>query len=1237
MSIFMQINSREQIFALDAGVDRTQPRSGWVLAGIVTALLLLVSGSAFAAAPVPEVLPVWTDGASSVSFPLTASDPDGDPLSFALLTSTTSGGHGWVELSGSQVIYHLTNLSYTGVDSVALEVDDGTSSVYWTQPVWVTPTASVDQSQTDLNASAGGTNNWQSFTPAITGELTRLGLQVSSPLDGASSPATLEIRFGEGNSGLLIHTQQIELQPLGMVFQDFWLDSPVHLVAGGQYTYVLSVPSVEVGFVFLNTADPYAGGISGHNAGTDLLFKTYMVPNQRPEARADLWWATGSNVNVPLFGNDPDGDSLTYRIQTSPDHGDAAVVAGSMGPELHYQPDPGFVGDDLLEFVVHDGLARSFSAEIVIRYDPVEIPGPESDQENNTSMNPITGPVGDTGEIRQTFTAGIGGRLDLLEVVLASPDQPGNASATLKIYEGADPATAVLLHSQTETLWSFAGPQSVFHAYLIGGTDFGTQFFFLEEHDLRLVAGRQYTFSLQTTAGSHPFVIYGDTDDYAAGALYAPYASSATADLFFSTYVMPLPAIDLMPLNGRSLANWETFPVFSTAPTVDRDYNGSGSYDVRDFANESKLLVDLLEARRRLEWLEAELYSTTLTELQNSSEELTGDWYGAVGPLYNWGEFIFGSGAPINTFTDQVNWPGPFSSYGGDINQYYDELTDRLDLLSSWIIVPSFEVWSNSAEAEGSGIADPAAYDQFLANLRAEIEATDAWALGFRAHYFDSANNYIPSTPMWTGLSEGSPVELDNIALASELPPLPPVGTFDVRLAPDYLDPNFQGSLYDFRSNASLQTQYWTIELQRPSAGTDVYLRWSRLPFEGTFVLIDECATGFYHDMHEQNQILWPTSCDALQLIRYPASAANWLHPGWNLLSAPIQSDPIDEIFATSPTSVYEFQVDSYIATDMLQPMAPGQGYWVNMPSAEEWNIFGEPVTSEMVSVPSGWSLIGGFNEEIAVAALKDQYPDVASVYGFNPGGYYFADYLIPGKGYWIKNYVAQAIDFAMLGGGGPGPKRVSARPDHSAVLVASVAGLRQELHLGAEFESELPPRPPAGTFDLRAYSDDGPSWQVPRAFARQSVLVSLQEVEQLSWVVADSLSGVWSLDIGGRRIDLDGHGSVALEPGVREAILHEQPIEPRRYALEANYPNPFNPQTAIRYSLAGPGRVTLAIYDVLGRRVRTLVDHSQAAGRYQVEWNGLDDQGRSVASGTYLYRLDAGSFRQTAKMSLVR
>ena len=695
-----------------------------------------------------------------------------------------------------------------------------------------------------------------------------------------------------------------------------------------------------------------------------------------------------------------------------------------------------------------------------------------------------------------------------------------------------------------------------------------------------------------------------------------------------------------MPLNGRSLANWQTFPVFSTASSVDRDFDGSGTYDAKDFVIESKLLADLLESRRRLEWIESRLSSWSETELQNSMDVLLHNWHGAVSPFYRMGEYIFGSGVPVDLLVAQAHWPGSFNSTDWlDIYQYRDELWDRLGYLDQWNIVPSFELWSNSAEAGGSGIADPVAYDQFLAGLRTDIEETDAWALDFGSHYIDSSGNYVNSSPLWIGLSQGSSAELDDFALASELPPLPPVGTLDFRLFPDYIsDPNFQGSLYDVRSNASEMIQSWIIKLQRPSAGTDVFLRWGRLPFEGSFVLVDECASGFYQDMHQQNHILWPSSCDVLRISRYPVSVTNSLSLGWNLLSVPFNSDPIDQLFATPPISVFEFQVGGYMETDTMQPMVPGKGYWIKMSSAEEWNIIGEPVASEIISLPGGWSLIGGFNEEVAVDALKDQYPGVASVYGFNPSsGYYLAESLTPGKGYWIKLYDANTIDFAVLGGGGPGPKQVSARPDHSAALVASTADLRQELHLGAEFESELPPRPPAGIFDLRAYTEDGPSWQVPRAFARQSVWVSLQEVDQLSWAVADSLSGVWSLEIDGWRIDLNGYGSVALEPGVREAILHEQPIEPRRYALEANYPNPFNPQTAIRYSLAGPSRVTLAIYDVLGRRVRTLVDQSQAAGRYQVEWNGLDDQGRSVASGTYLYRLDAGSFRQTAKMSLVR
>jgi len=93
----------------------------------------------------------------------------------------------------------------------------------------------------------------------------------------------------------------------------------------------------------------------------------------------------------------------------------------------------------------------------------------------------------------------------------------------------------------------------------------------------------------------------------------------------------------------------------------------------------------------------------------------------------------------------------------------------------------------------------------------------------------------------------------------------------------------------------------------------------------------------------------------------------------------------------------------------------------------------------------------------------------------------------------------------------------------------------------------------------------------------------------------------------------------------------------PYSYALDQNYPNPFNPQTAIRYSLAQAGPARLAIYNVLGQEVVTLVDRHQAAGAHEIVWNGADSGGRAVTSGLYFYRLQAGEFSETRKMVLLR
>jgi len=88
---------------------------------------------------------------------------------------------------------------------------------------------------------------------------------------------------------------------------------------------------------------------------------------------------------------------------------------------------------------------------------------------------------------------------------------------------------------------------------------------------------------------------------------------------------------------------------------------------------------------------------------------------------------------------------------------------------------------------------------------------------------------------------------------------------------------------------------------------------------------------------------------------------------------------------------------------------------------------------------------------------------------------------------------------------------------------------------------------------------------------------------------------------------------------------------------LEQNRPNPFNPSTQIVYQLAGNERVSLVVYDVSGKLVRTLVDQLQPTGTYSVTWDGRDNGGRLSSTGVYFYKLTAGKFTQTRRMVLLK
>lgn len=104
------------------------------------------------------------------------------------------------------------------------------------------------------------------------------------------------------------------------------------------------------------------------------------------------------------------------------------------------------------------------------------------------------------------------------------------------------------------------------------------------------------------------------------------------------------------------------------------------------------------------------------------------------------------------------------------------------------------------------------------------------------------------------------------------------------------------------------------------------------------------------------------------------------------------------------------------------------------------------------------------------------------------------------------------------------------------------------------------------------------------------------------------------------------------------EGATDESPgAAPMVYRLKENRPNPFNPVTRIAYELPRKSPVTLSVFDLTGRRVKTLVSEVQGTGRHEVLWNGTNDAGRSVSSGVYFYKLESNSFSKTRKMMLVK
>jgi len=139
-----------------------------------------------------------------------------------------------------------------------------------------------------------------------------------------------------------------------------------------------------------------------------------------------------------------------------------------------------------------------------------------------------------------------------------------------------------------------------------------------------------------------------------------------------------------------------------------------------------------------------------------------------------------------------------------------------------------------------------------------------------------------------------------------------------------------------------------------------------------------------------------------------------------------------------------------------------------------------------------------------------------------------------------------------------------------------------------------------------------------------------------LSWAVhADDIDGDGDMDV--LSAARGGDGVIAWHENFLTSLLIEHDYLPKKPELYPAYPNPFNPITTLRYDIPEDASVNITIYDIVGRQIKTLLNSPQTAGHWSIQWNSTNNTGQPVSAGLYLYTIQAGEFRQTKKMVLLK
>lgn len=375
-----------------------------------------------------------------------------------------------------------------------------------------------------------------------------------------------------------------------------------------------------------------------------------------------------------------------------------------------------------------------------------------------------------------------------------------------------------------------------------------------------------------------------------------------------------------------------------------------------------------------------------------------------------------------------------------------------------------------------------------------------------------------------------------------------------------------------------------------------------------------------------------------------------YVNASWNMISLPITVEDARKtvLYPTAISNAFYYET-VYKTEDTLKN---GVGYWLKFADRDTVTLTGVDRPSDSISVVEGWNLIGSINRGVRTIDITSEPADIVTSYYFGYlNSYFAADSIKPAQGYWVKTNAAGKLYLAptvVMSKSEPSPMDMVKQLQ--SLTIKDKKGNSQTLYFGTSTNEkltaarfELPPLGPEGTFDVRFASQRMVEVLPEKIEKVQTLPIDLQADAYpvtITWYVNGGGSCAYMLKDGTNlKQSLIGQGKLVLSKPIKSLSLEVSSREalPVEFSLSGNYPNPFNPSTKFVLAVPKTAMVEVVIYDILGRKVKSLINEERSAGYHTVEWNGLNDENTVAPSGVYFVRMVSDKFSAVRKIMMMK